>query len=214
MANTFSDVSSNNNYSNEFRTHKNIKESESIEFISDNVESYNRQLTIEDLEYNIAKVKNSIPDLDAIHYQMIKRMLESGKINLCEIFNKFFKECFFFPEQWRVAVIVPIPKPGKSHNKSVTYRPIALTTCLCKTFERMLNERLVEYLEMNNIFAGIQCGCRRNKSSIDHLVRLESEVIKAFAIEVHMLSVFFDLEKAYDMWRHGIIQDMHEARLK
>ena len=50
---------------------------------------------------------------------------------------------------------------------------------------------------------------------MDNLVRLESEVRKAFAMGEYMLSVFFDLEKAYDItWRYGIIQDMHETGLR
>ena len=50
---------------------------------------------------------------------------------------------------------------------------------------------------------------------MDYLVRLESDVRKGVAKGEHMLSVFFDLEKAYDMtWRHGIIQDMYEAGLR
>ena len=66
---------------------------------------------------------------------------------------------------------------------------------------------------MNNIYADIQRGCRRNRSALDHLVRLESEVRKCFAKGEHMLSVFFDLEKAYELtWRLGILQDMHIAR--
>ena len=53
--------------------------------------------------------------------------------------------------------------------------------------------RLVEYLEMNNIYADIQSGCRRNRTALDHMVRVESEVRKYFAKREHMLSVFFAL---------------------
>ena len=141
-------------------------------------------------------------------------MPEKAKIYLRQLFNKFFKETFF-PEQWKAVIIISILKPGKSHSISTNYRPIALTSCLCKTFERMINERLEEYLEMNNIYADIQSGCRRNRSALNHLVRLESEVRKWFAKGEHMLSAFFHLGKAYDMtWRHGILQDMHSAGLR
>ena len=47
------------------------------------------------------------------------------------------------------------------------------------------------------------------------VVRLESEVRKCFARSEHMVSVFFDLEMAYDMtWRHGIVQNLHSAGLR
>ena len=46
-------------------------------------------------------------------------------------------------------------------------------------------------------------------------MRLESEVRKCFARSEYRVSVFFDLEKVYDMtWRHGIVQDLHSAGLR
>ena len=42
----------------------------------------------------------------------------------------------FFPEDWTLATIIPIPKPGKDPGEPNNYRPIALTSCLCKTLER------------------------------------------------------------------------------
>ena len=51
------------------------------------------------------------------------------------------------PEDWHKAVIIPIPKPGKDKTEATNYRPIALTSCICKTMERMINDRLVWFLE-------------------------------------------------------------------
>ena len=73
------------------------------------------------------------------------------------------------------------------------------------------------YIEdyLYTVYADIQSDCRRNRSALDHLTRLESEVRNCFAKGEHMLSVFFDLEKAYDMtWKHGILQDQHSAGLR
>ena len=42
-----------------------------------------------------------------------------------------------------------------------------------------------------------------------HNYRLESEVRTAFAQNEHIIFMFFDIEKAYDMtWSHGIIKDV------
>ena len=56
-----------------------------------------------------------------------------------------------FPEDWHKAVIIPIPKPGKDKTEATNYRPIALTSCICKTMEIMINDRLVWFLESNNL---------------------------------------------------------------
>ncbi len=46
--------------------------------------------------------------------------------------------------------------------------------------------------------------------TIDNLVRLESFIRNGFINKQHVVSVFFDLEKAYDTtWKYGILSDLH-----
>ena len=46
-----------------------------------------------------------------------------------------------------------VPKPGKDTSDPSNYRPIALTSCICKVMERMINSRLVWYLERNKLLS-------------------------------------------------------------
>lgn len=111
--------------------------------------------------------------------------------------------------------MVPLLKPGKNPSCASSYRPIALTSCLSKTLERMINRRLVHFLENNNILDRYQCGFRSSRSTVDHLVRFETAVREAFVNKQHCLSVFFDLEKAYDTaWRFGILQDLIDIGIR
>ena len=91
---------------------------------------------------------------------------------LLEIYN-YIWQSGDFPDCWSEATIIPILKPGKDHSDPNNYRPIALTSCVCKTLER-INDRFVWYLESNNILTNILCGFRKRRSTLDHLVRLES----------------------------------------
>ena len=95
-----------------------------------------------------------------------------------------------FPESWREPIIISIPKPGKDNFNPLNYRPIALIRCICKTVERMVNERLVWYLENNGLLAKQQCGYRSNRSTFDHLVCLETFIRDAL-IQNQQLVVFF-----------------------
>jgi potassium voltage-gated channel Eag-related subfamily H protein 8 len=42
------------------------------------------------------------------------------------------------PSIWKLANVIPIPKPGKDHAEPSNYRPIALTSCVFKTMERQI----------------------------------------------------------------------------
>ena len=111
--------------------------------------------------------------------------------------------------------MIPIPKPGKDIEEPNSYRPIALTSCVCKTMERMINSRLVWYLESNNLISPFQSGFRSGRSTNDHLVRFETFIRDAFIKKEHLVAVFFDLEKAYDTtWKYGILNDLHDLGLK
>ena len=76
-------------------------------------------------------------------------------------------------EQWRAAMVIPIPKPNKDHTDPLSYRPIALTSCLCKVLECMINNPFVSYLEKCRILDRSQCGFRKHHSTTDHLLSLE-----------------------------------------
>ena len=65
---------------------------------------------------------------------------------------------------WHNGTMLPIPKPGKDHSDPSNYRPIVLSSCLCKRMERMINDRLVWYLETKSICTCIQCVFRKNRS--------------------------------------------------
>ena len=114
-----------------------------------------------------------------------------------------------------LATVIPVPKPGKDHTEPNNYRPIALTSCLCKTLERMINVRLVWYLESNNLISPVQSGFRSERCTNDNLVRLETFIRDAFVAKEHVVAVFFDLEKAYDTtWRYGILRDLHDLGIR
>ena len=116
---------------------------------------------------------------------------------------------------WREALVIPIPKPGKDASDPANYRPVALTSCLCMTLERMVNDRLVWFLEKNNLIVDVQSRFRRQHGTIDHLVHFETFVREAFINRQHVVSVFFDLESAYDMtWKYGILKDLHDFGLQ
>ena len=58
-------------------------------------------------------------------------------------------------------------------------------------------------------------GFRKNRSTVDHIVRFESYLREAFVRQSHTVAIFFDIEQAYDTtWKHGILHDLQNVHLK
>ena len=214
LGETFLKNSSSQNYSEKFKHIKMQQEKNNINFKSLNNEEYNNPFNLLELIDAIQKSNDTATWPDEVHYQMLKHLPNNALSTILHIFNDIWATGVF-PESWRLATIIPIPKPGKDHEEPSNYRPIALTSCLCKTLERMINKRLVWYLESNDLISPIQSGFRSGRSTNDHLIRLETFIRDAFVNREHVVSVFFDLEKAYDTtWRYGILKDLHNLGLR
>ncbi|GFU20752.1 putative RNA-directed DNA polymerase from transposon X-element [Trichonephila clavipes] len=81
-----------------------------------------------------------------------------------------------------------ILKPGKVATDPLSYRPIALTSCFCKTFERMVNTRLVYVLEKEECISHSAEWILQGRSTLDNLVFLESQIRDAFVRRNHLVS--------------------------
>ena len=160
-----------------------------------------------ELKQSLQRANDSATGLDQVHYQPLTHLPNSALSVQLKVYNHVW-ESGCFPPSWREAVVVPIPKPGKDHLYPSNFRPIALTSCLCKTMERMINVRLMWSLESQGLLSEKQCGFRKNHSTFHYLFRFETFIRNAFVKTEHVLTNFFDLEKVYDTtWKHGILAD-------
>ena len=207
-------ITSSDNYNEQFQNIKKKAEKTKLNFKSNNLEDYNQPFSLSELTDSIMKSHDTAVGPDEIHYQFLKHLPSISLEFLLQAFNEVWVSGRF-PTSWKEATIIPIPKPGKDNTDPSNYRPIALTSCLCKTLERMINTRLIWFLESNGLITNFQCGFRSRRSAVDHLVRLETFVREAFIKKEHLKAVFFDLEKAYDTtWKYGIMRDLNDFGLK
>ena len=202
-----SNISSSRNYTLPFSNYKNNKESRAPNFHDrPEIEEYNQEFNMEELKGAMKKTKNTSAGPDMIHIMMIRNLPENMIQLLLDIFNKIWTE-HTFPTQWREATVLPFLKSGKDPKKAASYRPIALTSSICKLMERMVNNRLMWLLESRQLIHQNQYGFRKDHSTSDVLVRVETEIRESMVRNEKMVAVFFDIEKAYDTtWKRGIIE--------
>merc|ERR1711867_125632 len=156
---------------------------------------YNMPITEDELNQILKHSKDTTPGSDGICYSMIKNLNITTKQQFLNLLNKIFNEGTF-PSKWKEAEIIPILKGGKEATDPTGYRPIALTSCACKILEKILNRRLLWFLESKGYLHKNLSGFRKGRSTIDSLATLINQVYAAFRNKQYVLGVFLDLEKA------------------
>ena len=213
IASHFASVSSDENYSPEFlANYQQLKAP--LDFNTNNNLPYNADFTIGELLYVLGKVRGSSAGPDGIKYEMLQYLSPANKIKLLEFFNYLWLNQKF-PSDWSKAITVPIHKPGKDPKSETSYRPIALTNVLCKVMERLVNRRLISYLERQKILHPMQSGFRKGRNTLHNLLLLEHDIKKSLASNNFTTAVFLDIEKAFDMCpREGILKKLHNIGLR
>lgn len=90
-----------------------------------------------------------------------------------------------------------------------SYKLISLINNICKILEKIVNLRLSRYLEKINDLSTFQNRFRKNKSAIDNLGNIQTEINKTFSENQSMSLISLDIEKAYDCtWKHRIISKL------
>nr|WP_160869998.1 reverse transcriptase domain-containing protein [Pantoea sp. Taur] len=178
---------------------------EQFDFTTDDTSLvYNIPFTMWELLSVLRNVKGSSPGPDNIHYTMIQHLPNITLTWLLNYYNHIW-QCGDIPSSWLKSEVVPILKTGQDKRYPSSYRPIFLTSCLCKIMERVVNQRLKWILEKNNYIQNFQSGFRKGRSTIDHLVQLEAELQYTFVQEEQAVAVFFDMHKAFDKTNKSII---------
>ena len=212
-------TSSNQALNPDFRTHKEAQEplidADVIRSASVGEHRvYNTLFTIRELHTALNRKKSTAPGADTVHYDMLKQLTEKGKFNLLGLINESWTRGEL-PSQWKESTIIPLLKPGKDSHNPKSYRPISLTSAICKVMETMVANRLTSHLENKGLLSDTQSGFRRNRSTIDQILRLESAIRIARLRKRKLMAVFLDLEKAFDlMWRKGVLQNLTKFKIE
>ena len=109
-----------------------------------------------------------------------------------------------FPEKLKISNVFPIYKSGKEYVLS-NNRPISVLPCFSKILERIICNRLYNYLNKNEILNDKLFGFQAGHSTEHAILELIDEVSNAFDNNNFVLEVFIDLSKAFYTANHNIL---------
>ena len=109
-----------------------------------------------------------------------------------------------FPSKLKIANVLPLYKaddPFLFNN----YRPVSLLNVLSKVFERIMYNRVSEFLETLKILVNFQFGFRKWHSSYMTLLTLMDKLISSLERKEFVIGIFLDFSKAFDTVDHAIL---------
>ena len=110
---------------------------------------------------------------------MLKLAGDTAVQFLKKLFSAVFDEGLC-PEQWPMAIIIPLFKKGNKNNTD-NYRGISLLSFISKCYTSVLNKRLVSWAEENDKSSDAQAGFRQGYSTTGHIDTLNAIVeIKSY----------------------------------
>ena len=121
-----------------------------------------------------------------------------------------FKNCLqtgTFPNNWKKSNVVPVHKKGDKQLLQ-NYRLVSLLPICNKSFERIVFNPMLEFLEENNFLSPHQSGFRSSDSCQSQLLSIAHDIYASFdqSPTLEVRSNFLDISKAFDkVWHDGLL---------
>ena len=111
-----------------------------------------------------------------------------------------------FPKDLKIAMVSPLYK-AKDPMIFSNYRPISLLSSFSKILEKLMSNRLLNFLNNCDKLNKYQFGFRNNHSTYMALVILLENLHNALDKGECAIGIFLDFQKAFDTVNHGILLD-------
>ena len=163
---------------------------------------------IEDIDISLSEVAEELKKIDvnksqgpdSIHPKLLKSL--AGNMDFVAALTELFNVCAStgnIPLAWKEANVVGLYKKG-SKKDALNYRPVSLTSIVCKVYEKFLHRHILQHIE--NKISSCQHGFVQGKSCFSNL--LESvEKMLTIVEEGFPVDIFYmDFWKAFDTVPH------------
>ena len=140
------------------------------------------------------------PGVDGISPKILEETVEQMFTPLAYVFNMSLQEGIE-PLEWKEANIIPLFKI-RSRNKSVNYRPVSLTSAICKLLETIMRDHMMDFLIKHKLINPSQHGFLKAKSCLTNLFCVLEEITKWVDDGSPVDVIYFDFHKAFDKVPH------------
>ena len=105
------------------------------------------------------------------------------------------------PLDWNSALVTPVFKKG-NRSTPANYRPISLTSIVCKILDHIIHTSVISHFERNNILTDCQHGFRKRRSCETQLIRTINDLARGLNDKQQIDAVLLDFSKAFDRVPH------------
>ena len=177
-------------------------DSDMSSYVTENSEKFKTELdnpiTRAEIIEEISKLKNN----KAVCFDRItNEILKAGKLviakPLLNLFNSILSSTLY-PSDWKIDILTPLHKSGDKSEPN-NYRGLAVSSCLGKLFNKILQRRLDKFCNKNSLISDLQGSGRVGSRTCDHLLILRCLFDKYVKhSNKYLYTCFVDLRKAFD----------------
>ena len=135
--------------------------------------------------------------MDCIPVVVLKNCQPELSYILAELFNKCLKETCF-PDCWKVSSVISVFKNVGERSTDKNYHPVSILSVVSNIFEKLVNNRIADYLKKCGLFSDFQYGLRSPPSTADLLKVVSDRIARAFNRSGATRAVALDISKAFD----------------
>ena len=140
------------------------------------------------------------PGPDGLHPKVLKEASHEIALPLAIIFRKSMDEGNV-PDGWRIAEVTAIFKKG-SPAEAGNYRPVSLTSIVCKIMESVIRNHVMTFMKEHNIMRDEQHGFRQGRSCVTQLLQIMEMWTKMLEEGADIDVIYLDFRKAFDSVPH------------